>query len=239
MELYLSRLHLNHRSKAVLKDLNDPGMLHKTISGCFPPIDGQRDLPHHLRETPRSRFNILHRLERLQDGFVLYVQSTIKPDWSLLTPRYANRIDVKPVNGLYSNIDNGMRLIFRLAANPTKRAGKTDIGKERFQDTKRRRVDIRNEEDRIKWLAKKGEKCGFRLCRVSVNKNVASVDVAPSPALKFKHDADYITLGSAVFNGVLEVTEAESFREALVKGIGTGKAYGFGLMSVAPVANLQ
>lgn len=234
MELYLSRLHLNHRLRLVMKDVEDPRMLHRTISSCFPAIEGQAGQPQHMRETPRSRFNILHRLERRRDGFVLYVQSTVKPDWSLLKPRYANRIDVKPVNGLYSNINNGMRLIFRLAANPTKRAGKSDTGNQRFQDEKRRRIDIRTEENRIAWLEKKGEKCGFRLCRVSVNKDVASVDVSPGAALRFKHDTGYITLGSAVFTGVLEVTEAETFRAALVKGIGSGKAYGFGLMSIAP-----
>jgi len=33
----------------------------------------------------------------------------------------------------------------------------------------------------------------------------------------------------------LQVTDAEKFRESLKTGIGTGKAYGFGLLSIAPV----
>lgn len=234
MELYLSRLYLNHRSRAVMKDVADPRMLHKTISGCFPAIEGQKGRPQHERETPRSAFNILHRLERRPDGFVLYVQSSAKPDWSRLTPGYANRVEVKPINGLYSEISNGSRLMFRLAANPTQRAGKKDKGHEKFQDEKRRRIDIRDDAKRIQWLAKKGEHCGFSLCRVTTRNEVASVDAIPRPAVKFKHDTGRVTLGSAIFDGVLEVTDADAFRSALAKGIGTGKAYGFGLMSVAP-----
>jgi len=44
-----------------------------------------------------------------------------------------------------------------------------------------------------------------------------------------------MTFGAATFEGILEVTDAEKFRQSLKQGIGTGKAYGFGLLSVAPV----
>ena len=37
------------------------------------------------------------------------------------------------------------------------------------------------------------------------------------------------------FDGFLRVTDAGAFRETLTRGIGSGKAYGFGLLSVAPV----
>lgn len=234
MELYLSRLFLNRRSRAVMKDVADPRMLHKTISGCFPAIEGQEGRPWDKRETPRSAFNILHRLERRHDGFVLYVQSTGKPDWSLLTSGYAVRIEEKSIGTLYAQISNGSKLIFRLVANPTKRAGKSDEGHEKFRDERRRRIDIRDDEGRIRWLERKGTECGFSLCRVTARNDVAAVDTIPRPSVRFGHDKGRVTLGSAVFDGVLEVIDAAAFRDALAKGIGTGKAYGFGLMSVAP-----
>lgn len=234
MELYLSRLYLNHRSRAVIKDVADPRMLHRTISGCFPAIEGQADRPQHLRETPRNTFNILHRLERRRDGFVLYVQSTVRPDWSRLTPGYSNSIEIKSIDGLYSNIGIGTRLVFRLAANPTKRAPKDDRGDPRFKDERRRRIDIRDETNRIEWLARKGEQCGFKLCSVSTKAAVAAVNASPMPALKFDHDAGRVTLAHATFDGVLEVTDAKAFRRSVERGIGTGKAYGFGLLSIAP-----
>jgi CRISPR system Cascade subunit CasE len=234
MELYLSRLYLNHRSRAVMKDVSDPRDLHRTISRCFPLIDAQGALFDGEANSPRNAYNILHRLERRPDGYVLYVQSAARPDWTRLTPGYAHSVDVKPINGLYSNIRNGTQLVFRLAANPTKRAGKGDTGKEKFRDEKRRRIDIRDDEGRIRWLERKGEQCGFSICRVVTKSDVAAVDAAPQPAIRFKHDAGSVTLGRAMFDGVLEVTDADAFRNALAKGIGQGKAYGFGLMSVAP-----
>lgn len=36
------------------------------------------------------------------------------------------------------------------------------------------------------------------------------------------------------FDGLLRITDANAFRETLACGIGPGKAFGFGLLSVAP-----
>ena len=42
-----------------------------------------------------------------------------------------------------------------------------------------------------------------------------------------------MTLVLATFEGVLEVTEPEALRRVLTHGIGRGKAYGCGLMTLA------
>lgn len=42
-----------------------------------------------------------------------------------------------------------------------------------------------------------------------------------------------LTFGDVVFDGRLLVTDAELFGQTLVRGIGSGKAFGFGLLSVA------
>jgi CRISPR system Cascade subunit CasE len=43
-----------------------------------------------------------------------------------------------------------------------------------------------------------------------------------------------LSFGSVLFEGVLEITDAERFQKTLEAGIGSGKAYGFGLLSIAP-----
>ena len=48
-----------------------------------------------------------------------------------------------------------------------------------------------------------------------------------------RRDGQRLSFGSVVFDGRLEVTDADSFREVLANGIGSGKAFGFGLLSVA------
>ena len=109
------------------------------------------------------------------------------------------------------------------------------------------------EEKLIEWLRNQGavrvkiEKgepveysCGFRLMSVAVRENVENVSANPNGKQSFtKPNADKsksphrVTLDGVTFEGVLEVTDAEKFREALAKGVGSGKAYGFGLLSVA------
>ena len=53
---------------------------------------------------------------------------------------------------------------------------------------------------------------------------------------RFKRGGSQVTIVRATFQGVLEVTSADALREALVNGVGRAKAYGCGLLTLAPVA---
>ncbi len=81
---------------------------------------------------------------------------------------------------------------------------------------------------------------GFRLANVRIKETVANVATVAGGKIKSRRsDADKpMTFGAATFEGVLEVTDAEKFRESLKQGIGTGKAYGFGLLSVAKTQDI-
>jgi CRISPR system Cascade subunit CasE len=48
-----------------------------------------------------------------------------------------------------------------------------------------------------------------------------------------KDGFDILSFGSVLFEGRLKVTDKEKFLDVLYAGIGTGKAYGFGLLSIA------
>ena len=41
-------------------------------------------------------------------------------------------------------------------------------------------------------------------------------------------------LRSVLFEGLLQVTDPDAFRQTLIRGIGSGKSFGFGLLSIAP-----
>lgn len=284
MELYLSRIILNPLSKAVMHDLGNQRELHKTISRCFPEIEGQADRPQHERATPRNTYKTLHRLDRKGDCLVLYIQSNRMPDWKAL-PRDYGRVDTRPVHDLYGHIKKGTRLHFRLAANPTRRVSRSDeMSDPRFRSSMapaeyrrrhgknetRRRVEIlgdrepdangikkSREEKLVEWLQRKGEITeqiiespgrrdrgetvrvgGFKILSVNVDDRIANVAIAVHGKATFKRekgDKHSVTLDAVTFEGVLEVTDADAFRSVLANGIGPGKAYGFGLMSIAPV----
>ncbi len=236
-EIYLTKMILNPKCPQVRRDLGNPQELHRTVSKGFPESENQEHLPKHLRETPRNKFNVLHRLEvdKHRGKAVLFVQSTVNSDWRFLPDDYAE-IEQRSVHKQYSAIENGMTLVFRLQANPTKRIGNSDqIAHERFKEKKnRRRVELRTDEERIDWLKRKGDEAGFQLTNIKVAPipNVASVEEGKLKG--WRKDSDKpMTFNSVVFEGVLLVTDAAKFKESIVSGIGTGKAYGFGLLSIA------
>lgn len=49
------------------------------------------------------------------------------------------------------------------------------------------------------------------------------------------HGKDIIHLKKVRFDGILTVTNAELFKKVLTKGLGHGKAYGLGMMSISPI----
>ena len=45
-----------------------------------------------------------------------------------------------------------------------------------------------------------------------------------------------MTHRKAQFDGVLRITDVELFRKSLLSGMGRGKAYGMGLLTLAPLS---
>jgi len=228
--MYLSRLLLNLQSRAVHRDLADCQELHRTIMSAFP----QTPKPD---ESARERFGVLHRLEvdRRHNRLVLYVQSLEKPDWSSLAPGYLDENSglenpaCKPVGEKYRGLKTGAMFAFRLQANPTRK-----VDKKNQKDGPRwhgKRVELRREEEQLDWLRRKGEQGGFDLLGVRVQGQMKEQGR--------RHDqgrrSSPLTLAAVVFEGHLRITDTDKFyHHSLSRGIGPGKAYGLGLLSLAP-----
>jgi CRISPR system Cascade subunit CasE len=237
--MYLSRLILDPRSRQVRRDLADCQQLHRTVMSAFPQAPEGKDV--------RARFGVLHRIEvgRESGDVALLVQSQERPDWGRLPSGYlleaADNPACKPLSQLYEGIGQGARLLFRLRANPSRK-----IDTKTGPDGRRRngkRVEYRLEADQLAWLKRRGEQQdGFELLSVRLAPGVADVSTAPGKVLGGRRagsdvasaQAERLTFGAVVFEGRLRVTDKERFLAALANGIGPGKAYGLGLLSVAP-----
>lgn len=239
--MFLSRLILDPRSRHVRRDIADCQQMHRTLMSAFvnhPALVEARGAVGNAR----AQVQMLYRLE-VDTGTnrtVVLVQSLVQPDWSRLGPGYLlTPAQVKDVTAHYAAIEDGMILAFRLLANPTKK-----IDTKSGPDGKRRngrRVELRREEDLLAWLKRKGEGSGFALESVIGRPVLADVRTSLSGSAGLvtgRRDGARLTFGSTLFEGRLRVTDAELFRRALSVGIGSGKAYGFGMLSVAPVAGL-
>jgi CRISPR system Cascade subunit CasE len=205
--MYLSKLVLNLRNSSALRDLSNAHALHQRIMNAFP--DEQRN-------QPRQDWQVLFRQE--PDSEVILIQSELSPDWSKLPAGYLEVGCTPELKEFVPNLQklaSGKILQFRLRANPSKRDSQT-----------RKTIGFYRRDDQVAWLERQAERNGFTL---------QGVDVIPSPNLfgKKKGDSNPIRIVTALYQGVLEVTDSAQFLQALQQGIGRGKSYGCGLLSVA------
>jgi len=214
--MYLSRLILNPRNRRVQKEVADIYQMHRSLMNAFP----DNLAPNEER--------VLFRLETHSrtGALTLLVQSLTLPDWSWLAEPnargYLLPVD-KPnpaVKFFDLNLASGQVLVFRLRANPTV--------KRRFKSGDHKRVGIYSEEKQVEWLKRKGEQGGFRVLSVRTsNQDIVSGRIHRD---EVTHE---LRLLAVQFDGLLQVTDPERLRETVRRGIGSGKALGFGLLSLA------
>lgn len=207
--MYLSRLVLNERDRLVLRDLANAHDLHRRIMQAF---------PDEKRENPRADWQVLFRQEPASE--VVLVQSEIEPDWTYLPSTYLsdrvpNSIQVKLFELSADRVGNGSVWQFRLRANPSKR-----------DSTTKKTVGFYHCADQLAWLERQAGRNGFRL---------HGVDVVPSPNVfgRKGQGMSPIRITTALYQGILEVTDSALFLVALRQGLGRGKSYGCGLVSIA------
>jgi len=157
---------------------------------------------------------------------VIIVQSAREPDWGYAfhNANYllAEPPKVKPFEPRFSK-DQCLR--FRLAANPTRRLSRHSP--DAREESVGKRVPIPTDQ-LTDWLERRAESSGFIIKRDATTLQPGYIYM--------NKNGDGQRLRSILFNGLLRVTDADAFRQTLVRGIGSGKAFGFGLLSVAPAA---
>ena len=222
--MYLSLMHLDPRSTAVVRDLRDPEGMHTRIMRAYPTVFDPE-------QKARAYFGVLYRLEddRRSGRLLLYVQSRMKPDWSILPEGYLADVGmdnpaVKEVDRAYGTLTAGQLLRFRLRANPTRKID-TKSGPD-GQRSNGRRVPLRGPEAQVAWLARQGARFGFELVRATI--------AGAGAAERVHGHASGRTFQGVLFEGQLVVRDPDRLRQSLAGGIGPGKAYGFGLLSIGP-----
>jgi CRISPR system Cascade subunit CasE len=217
--MYLSRLLLNPRSRQVQRDTADPYQLHRTIMKAF--------------VEKRDDAGVLHRLDIYPDSgtAVLLVQSSCPPDWTalaegdyLLPPDPFSGLPNPAVKQINLLLRRGQRLRFRLRANPTVKKARRDEKGERRNSN---RVPLVHEAQQVEWLQKRAQAHGFCLLHL---------EIGHAQALRGHKgdDGRLIKLYTVQYDGRLQITDPTQFQEALAKGIGPARAFGCGLLSLAP-----
>jgi CRISPR system Cascade subunit CasE len=245
---YLSRLILDPRARAVQRDLADCQAMHIRVMAAFDRLTqgGTEAAP----ADARARHGVLYRVDARERDVALLVQSMSRPDWSRLPPEYLatdffgdDVVMVKALGPILAQLSSCTELRFRLRANPTR-----CIDSKSAPDGTRRigkRVPVRGDAAQAAWLQRKGADLGFEILELADSGEGGGG--AASQLVGSGHDTAHgwrsggggeqsrrLTLEGVTFDGRLRVTDLDAFRKALVDGVGRGKAYGFGLLSIAP-----
>jgi CRISPR system Cascade subunit CasE len=162
-----------------------------------------------------ERRDFLTRVDRRDQFFEALILSPNEP-----TQQTWGRWEPKPVAPSFLEHS---RYRFALRANPTvKRVDKT--GK-RWKNGYR--TAICDLEELKTWLKTKGESGGFA---------IEAVDCDPPVREPFFRKNSRGTHVRVDFRGVLAVTNHKRFQEVFQQGIGTARAFGFGLLLLQPIA---
>ncbi|WP_209307700.1 type I-E CRISPR-associated protein Cas6/Cse3/CasE [Geodermatophilus sp. DF01-2] len=224
---YLSRVRLNPARRSGRPLLGSPQVMHAAVMAAFPG-----------RLADRTSERVLWRLDPADGEAVLYVVSPEQPDFTHLIeqagwptlPTWESR-DYAP---LLDRLAVGQRWAFRLTANPTRsRPLKEGAPSQRFGH-----VTVSQQQA---WLVGRAEQAGFELPPVlglDAQKRPENGLVVRNRSVdRFRRGEGTVTLSRAMFEGQLVVGDPAVLRATLTGGIGPAKAYGCGLLTLAPTAS--
>jgi len=211
VSLWLAQLRLNPRSTDVRRDLRDAVSLHQRVMSLVP--DG-------LGADARQTAGVLYRVDETRTGSVVLIQARIEPDGGRLPLGYGD-LDMRDLTPLVQALRPGTQVHYRLAANASKRVAKA--------------------EGRLKAgqvVALSGVEAGQWWQRQATARGLALVTCFARPlpqARGERRDGRRVNHSVTCFVGIATVVDADLVRTALAVGIGRGKSYGCGLLSLAPV----
>ncbi len=208
--LHLTQLLVPYEDAVRLLRIRDTYDWHQRVWQAFGGRDGQtRDF--------------LIRVDRKEEAFRVLILShsqPAKPDWC---PTDCFGTKVVP-DDYFAHA----RYRFSLLANPTKKLRVDNPDGTRKKNG--RRVPLTQRGELIAWLTRKGEAAGFSL-------NPDSLRTLPRGREFFHKDGTSHGTHTAVeFQGELSVTDPVQFRVTVANGIGSAKAFGFGLLVIAPLS---
>lgn len=248
MSMFLTRFPLNLSKWETRAMLSDPHKMHAAVAACFPPQRGDSDA--------ESIGRVLWRVDRLSEGgSVLFITSPGKPslvglDKQIGWPDLDRQWETRSYDRFLASLKEGQRWAFRLVANPV--VSRSKIKNDRGES---KRIGHLTELQQAAWLigkeayrgletpvpelfqkaeSSRAERNGFSIA-IDGKLGIPQLVVSDSRKISFAGGGKRrISLVTARYDGVLEVTDGDLLRRALVNGIGHAKGFGCGMMTLAP-----
>lgn len=210
--MYLTKFELNVARRGARALLGSPQSMHAAVLAGFPHGEAGR---------------VLWRVDKLHGASCLYILSPGRPDLTHLVEQAGwpttHGWRTREYAPLLERLEPGGAFGFRLTANPTRST--------RVKEGHRsQRVGHVTAEQQLGWLVSRAERLGFDVG----SEEAPTARVIERGVLAFGRRGERVTLATAVFEGSLVVRDAPALRSAITTGIGPAKAYGCGLLTLAP-----
>lgn len=220
--MYLSRMHINPRRRGARLLIANPQSVHAAVMSCFPPAAHQEG-------------RVLWRMDRDDNRVALYIVSPTAPSFEHLQEQagWSNQEswDIRTYDRALDRLMAGQEYAFRLTANPT-RVVTGEGGK------KRRHAHV-TADQQLGWLTDRASALGVEFIDAGGafegEEMVPSAAVTSREVMRFKRKGSTVTVARTQFDGALRIGDVDSVRKALTVGIGRAKAYGCGLLTLAPL----
>lgn len=206
--MYLSRMELDTRRRSTRSLMESRERIHGVVESAF----------------PGERTRKLWRVDVLNEKTYLLILSEDRPDFTRAAQQYSSEEigawQTKDYSTLLDRIKGDTVWWFRLTANPTK--------SEAMNGSRGKVRACGKEPEQKQWLMDRAEKNGFYL-----QEDGFRIMESEWHSFRKGNDCDRtVMLKSVTYEGLLKVTDAEKFKCSLCSGIGRGKAYGMGMLTV-------
>lgn len=220
--MFLTQMHLNATRRGAQKLLGSPQVMHAAVQAAFPPG---------ALEYANGR--ALWRIDRPDKTTTsLLIVSPIEPDLTHVVEQAgwqtSQAWQTREYTQLLDRLTPGQQWGFRIRANPVRNVRLSD-----WTDTKPvGHVTVKQQED---WLVSRAARHGFQI--PDGPEQTAALSVVGRDRVQFIKGGHKAVLSTATYEGVLEVVDTEALRASLISGIGRAKAYGCGMLTLAPLTN--
>lgn len=220
--MYLTQMHLNATRRGAQKLLGSPQVMHAAVQAAFSP-----------NSLEYANGRALWRIDRPDKTTTsLLIVSPIEPDLTHVVEQAGWQTtqawQTREYGQLLDRLKPGQQWGFRIRANPVRNVRLRD-----WADTKPvGHVTVKQQED---WLVSRTATHGFQI--PDGQQDTAAFSVVGRDRLQFTKGGHKVVLSTVTFEGVLKVVDADLLRAALISGIGRAKAYGCGMLTLAPLPN--
>lgn len=233
--MFLTRFRVNTARTQARRLLSSPQSTHAAVMSAFP------DLLPTDTDTPR----VLWRLDRAAPAQVhLFIASPTRPDlthlveqagWPAVATDQARGWTTYDYAPFLAGLDKGSTWNFRLTANPVHSVRNRD-------GVPTKRTAHLTARHQVAWLLQRQEAGGFHVIEKPADKQHAEFSDTHQVAVSDQRTLDFpkrgakgrVIVKTVTYDGRLEITDPDALRRLLTTGLGKAKAYGCGLMTLAP-----